>query len=169
MKLLRDGEGSLVTAWSHGTLPEGRPYAAVAYDETARSRAWTTAAVQRTLEAAISDRQLIEWSIRCPSSAFRDAQAILQGVIASAELLDPSEWETCPPEPWIDLALKGPWEVEGPGTYVKKNGPFMLLQLAAQESHSPLEALRPRLLEGLRRATAVRRATSSSAAPSAVT
>lgn len=155
MKQLRDGEGSLVTAWTQGTIPEGKPYAAVVYDETARSRTWTTAAVQRTLEVAVSDRLLLEWSIRAPSSSFQDAPAILQGVIATAEFLDPSEWELCPVEPWIDLTLKGPWEVEGPGTYVRSE-PFSLLQLSAQESHASLEALRPRLLEGLRRATAVR-------------
>jgi hypothetical protein len=159
MKQLRDDEGSLVMAWSQGTLPESRPYAAVAYDETARSRTWTTAAVQRTIAAAIADKQLVEWSIRCQPSSFRDAQAILQGIIASAEFLDPAEWETCLPEPWIDLTLKGPWEVEGPGTYVKTEGGFMLLQLAAQENHSSLDALRPRLLEGLRRAMSVRRST----------
>jgi hypothetical protein len=159
MKQLRDSGSSLVMAWSQGTLPKGGPYAAVAYDETALSRTWNTAAVQRSLEVAISGRQLVEWSIRCPSSSFRDAQAILQGVIASAESLDPSEWETCPPEPWLDLSLKGPWEAVGPGTYTRKDGGFVLLQLAAQESHSPLEALRPRLLEGLRRAAAVRRPT----------
>lgn len=156
MKQLRDDADSLVMAWWQGTLPEGRPYAAVAYDETARSRTWKTEAVQRTLEVAIAGKQLLEWSARCPSSSFRDAQAILQGVIASAEFLDPSDWETCLPEPWIDLTLKGHWEVEGPGTYVKAEGPFMLLQLAAQESHASLEALRPRLLEGLRRAAAIR-------------
>jgi hypothetical protein len=159
MKQLRDSGSSLVMAWSQGTLAGGSPYAAVAYDETALSRTWTTAADQRSLEAAISGRQLVEWSIRCPSSSFRDAQAILQGVIASSESLDPLEWETCPPEPWIDLVLKGPWEAAGPGTYTKKDSSFVLLQLAAQESHSPLEVLRPRLLEGLRRAVAVRRPT----------
>ena len=159
MKQLRDSGGSLVMAWTQGALSEGCPYAAVAYDESARSRTWTTAAVQRTLEAAVSGRQLVEWSIRCPSSSFLDAQAILQGVIASAESLDPSDWETCPAEPWIDLTLKGHWEVEGPGTYAKADGAFVLLQLADQESHAPLEALRPRLLEGLRRAAAVRRPT----------
>jgi hypothetical protein len=155
MKQFRDGEGSLITAWSQGTIPEGKPYAAVSYDETARSRTWTTAAVQRTLEAALSDRLLLEWSIRAPSSSFRDAPDILQGVIATAEFLNPSEWELHPVEPWIDLTLQGSWEVEGPGTYVRSE-PFSLLQLSAQESHASLEALRPRLLDGLRRATAVR-------------
>jgi hypothetical protein len=156
MKRLRDTEGALLIAWHQGTLPGGRLYAGVSYDETARSRAWSTSAVQRTLEVAIADRQLLEWSIRTPPSSFRDAQPLLQGIIAGAVLLDPAEWETCPAELWIDLTLHGPWDVQGPGTYTRMEPSFLLFQLSAAESHTPLALLRPRLLEGLRRATAAR-------------
>lgn len=156
MKQLRDVEGALLIAWHQGTLPEGRLYAGVSYDETARSRAWSTAAVQRALEVAIAGRQLLEWSIRTPPSSFRDAQPLLQGLIAGAAFLDSAEWETRPAEPWAELPLRGPWDVQGPGTYTCLEPDFLLLQLSESESHASLEALRPRLLEGLRRATAAR-------------
>lgn len=160
MKSLRDHPGSLVTAWSEGTLTGGRPYAAVLYDETGRTRSWNTAAVKRTLDVAIADRQLLEWSLQAPSSAFLDLQALLQGVIASTVFLDPAEWETCPVEPWLSLTLRGPWEAQGPGTYVHSEQADLLLQLGAVESHSPLETLRPRLLESLRRSYKVQKSAS---------
>jgi hypothetical protein len=158
MKRLRDSPGSQMSAWSDGTLTGGPPFVAVLYDETARGRSWNTAAAQRTLDVAVADRQLLEWSLRAPAgSSFHDQQAVLQSVIASAVFLDPAEWETCPLEPWIDLTLRGPWDVHGPGTYVHSQHADLLLQLGCVESHTSLEALRPRLLESLRRACKVQR------------
>jgi hypothetical protein len=81
-------------------------------------------------------------------------------LIAGTVFLDPAEWETVPAEDWMDVTLRGPWAVEGPGTYAlfDESG-ATLLQLSRAESHSSLETLRPRLLESLRRSFKVQRNT----------
>jgi hypothetical protein len=160
MKELRENPGSLVLTWNQGSLPDGRGHAAILSDETARSRSWTTAATPRTLDIMIADRQPFVWTLCSPSSSFQKIQITLQGLIAGVSFLDPSEWETCPPEKWIDVTLRGPWKVEGPGTYsLFDSGNVLLFQLSCVESHSSLETLRPHLLDSLIRAFKVQRNT----------
>jgi hypothetical protein len=166
MKELRDTPGSLVFTWNQAPLQDGRRHAAILSDETARSRSWTTAATPRTLDVMIADQQPLAWTLRAPSSSFQDLQAVLQGLIAGTIFLDPSEWETCPPEEWIDVTLRGPWKAEGPGTYsLFDDGGALILQLNRAESHSSLDTLRPRLLESLRRALKVQRNTAEVETP----
>ncbi len=160
VKELRDTPGSLVLTWNRAPLQDGRRHAAILSDETARSRSWTTAATPRTLDVMMADQQPLVWTLRAPSNSFQDYQTLLQGLIAGTVFLAPTEWETCPPEEWIDATLRGPWKAEGPGTYsLFDDGGSLLLQLNRAESHSSLDTLRPRLLDSLRRALKVQRNT----------
>jgi hypothetical protein len=153
---LRATPGSLVIAYDQGALTDGRRYAAVLADETPRARSWTTAASSRVLGVEIADKQPLEWVLRAPPNAFKDAQSTLDGLIAGMVFLDPEEWETSPAETWVHLTLRGPWKVQGPGTYTRSE-PFLLLQLSRLENPPALESLRPRLVDSLRRSFKVQR------------
>lgn len=156
LQQLRATPGSLVLAYHHGALADGRRHAAILADESARSRSWTTAASSRVLRVEIADKQPLEWILRAPANALKDGQTVLEGLIAGLVFLDPAEWETCPAEDWVHLTLRGPWKVQGPGTYTHPE-PFLLLQLSRQESPATLESLRPRFLDSLRRSFKVQR------------
>lgn len=155
MKRLRETEESLVLRSEKGTLPSGQPFAGLLFDETARSRSWNTAAVARILAVAVhlDPAVLLEAVLKAPTAAMPDLQWIFQSLLASLKLLPPAEWQTSPVEPWLDLTLHGPWKADGPGTYTRlAGGAPVILQLGRLESPASLENLRPRLVEGLRKA-----------------
>lgn len=156
---LRATTGSLVLRSESGILPGDRPFAGILFDETARSRSWNTAATARTLAVAveIGPGVLLEARLKAPPASLPDLQGLLHGLLTGITLLPSAEWLTSPVEPWLDLTLTGPWKAEGPGTYTRLDGSPVILQTGQIESPAPLENLRPRLVEGLRKAHKVQR------------
>jgi hypothetical protein len=148
MKLLQDA-GDLLLGSETGELERG-PYAAILYEEKGVGRAWRTAAITRTLELFLSDQQSLLWSLKAPEAGFSDQRQPFESLIASAEFLDPAEWETKLVEPWIDYTLQGPWEVEGPGVYANAREGPVFVQLGHEPTTFSLEKLQPSILESMR-------------------
>ncbi len=134
---------------TRGELENGAPYTAVVYEQHGETRRWKTAAVQRTLEVFVEDQQPLVWSLRASESVFQLHLSAFEGLIPSAEFLDPAEWETRLPEPWIDLSLRGGWKSQGPGVYFNLDDE-LILQTNREVSKAPLADLRPSLIESLR-------------------
>jgi hypothetical protein len=136
----------------------GMPYAAVLFEEGARERRWSSAAVRRRLEVFVEGEQALLGWLEAPPAKVRDAQPVLERLLAGMEWLDPHEWETKLAEPWVDLVLEGPWRSEGPGAYVNLEEE-VLLHLSCEENKKSLEQLRPEIVESLRQGLGLREIT----------
>jgi hypothetical protein len=148
MKRLQDA-GDLLLASENGEFERG-PYAAVLSEEKGVGRMWKTAAITRTLEFFVSDRQPLLWTLKAPEAIFMDQRQLFESMIAAAEFLPPEEWETKVVEPWIDYTLHGPWQAEGPGVYASAQAQPTFILLSVEPTTFSLEKLQPSILESMR-------------------
>jgi hypothetical protein len=150
--------GSFLLGCERGELGR-RDYAALLFDEQGQGRTWNSAAVKRTLELFVRDRQPLLWSLRAHESVLEDQRQVLESLVAAVEFLPPAEWRTKLAEPWIDYTLEGPWQSPDPGLYVDLSKPPSFIHLAREKSALPLAALRPAVVESLRKGAALKEIT----------
>lgn len=153
MKELQETE-SLLLRSERGAIERG-DYAALLFEEKGAARRWNTAAVTRTLELFLGDEQPLLWSLYGKAEGFSAQLPLLEQLARAAEFLPPAEWETKLAEPWIDLTLKGPWRTEGPGLYVTMKPSFTSVFLMSHEEKSPIETMRPSLVDSVRKGSGV--------------
>lgn len=157
MGRLREAPGCQLSGWGRGSLPDGRAYSGILWEERASSHSWVKAAATRELGVAIPGPFLLEAALRAPVTTHVDFETAFHSILQGLEYLNSSEWEVHPSEPWIDLTLHGAWKAEGPGSYLLSSSEGLtILQLSRSVSQSSLENLQPHLVGGVRRSSRVR-------------
>lgn len=149
MESLR-GDSSLLLNSRAGELNQGVPYAAVLADPSGAERRWSSAAELRSLAFLLDGPQPIEWRLRCPKDEFERHHPTLQRLVKSCSYLDPKDWLTSPPEPWLDVTLTGGWRAEGDGVYVDIDSGFVFLYLNRLPCKVPLDHLASSIADNLR-------------------
>ncbi len=148
MKRLQDS-GDLLLGSETGNIKRGS-YAAILYEEKGVGRTWKTAAVNRNLDLFLNDQQSLLWTLKAPEAGFSNRQSLFESLVAAADFLEPTEWETKLAEPWIDYTLRGAWQAEGSGVYTNTQREPILLNLRHASTTLALEALQPSILDSLR-------------------
>ncbi len=151
MEALKEAGSELIRT-ERGELPEGQPYTAIAYDAGSAQRSWKTSAVKRRLELFVDHHQPLQWSLEAHDSRFPVHQPVFEAVIAQTTFLDPSEWQTPLPQPWLDVVLKGPWRPAGGGAFLCVDDPtFTYLYLSVLPCTTAVRKLGPSLADSLRK------------------
>jgi hypothetical protein len=148
LKRLQDS-GDLLLNSEHGEVDRGS-YAAVLYEEKGVDRTWKTAATRRGFEVFLNDQQSLLCSLIASEGSFNDYRPLFESLIASAQFLDPEEWETKLQEPWIDYTLRGPWQAEATGVYANVTETPLFVHLSMEPTTFTLEKLEVSILESLR-------------------
>ncbi len=127
--------GVKIMGWDCGQIGEDRPYAGLSYSRHRQNGQWSAPEVTSNLDFATGDTMLLVWSLKVGREGwYPDAAAALVRILRDFRLLEPEQWQTCLPEPWIEQELRGRWICEGPGTYLKQDGGHRLfMQLRQQE------------------------------------
>jgi hypothetical protein len=142
-------EGDSLLGTEQGEVERG-PFAAVLYEEKGAVRTWKTAAVMRCLELFLGDQQSLVWRLRAPESGFSDLRTFLESLAAAASFLDPAEWETRVAEPWVEYVLRGHWEPQGQGIYLRPEKEMAFVHLSQESSTFTLDKLQPSILDSMR-------------------
>lgn len=132
--------GSLVLGFDQGHCSRG-PYAALLFEDKALARTWKTSVSQQTLELFLADQQPLLWMLRAPQASFPGCRSDLERLIGATSFLPPEEWETRPAEPWLATTLRGPWQPQGNGLYLRTSGAPLLLQTDRREKSPSLDKI----------------------------
>jgi hypothetical protein len=94
------------------------------------------------LEVYIDGAQPLLWSATGNQHAVQRARPVLEELVHTTTFLDPAEWQTRVPEPWVQLCLSGPWRPEDIGLYANTHAGFTMLYLTVQDLPAPLDLRR---------------------------